>query len=76
MSGARAPALSSRNSDDDAFGRSTHETSKGAQIKAGLVLLKKREDHGASQSGQNGRSSVALPWKNEGTERLSIIRLP
>lgn len=27
---------------------------------------------GASQSGQNGRSSVALPWKNEGTERLSI----
>ncbi len=27
---------------------------------------------GASQSEQNGRSSVALPWKNEGTERLSI----
>jgi hypothetical protein len=27
---------------------------------------------GASQSAQNGRSLVALPWKNEGTERLSI----
>jgi hypothetical protein len=27
---------------------------------------------GASQSAQNGRSLVALPWKNEGTERLSM----
>ena len=27
---------------------------------------------GASQSAQNGRSLVALPRKNEGTERLSI----
>jgi hypothetical protein len=29
---------------------------------------------GASQSAQNGRSRVALPWKNEGTERLSMTR--
>jgi hypothetical protein len=27
---------------------------------------------GASQSAQNGRSLVALPWKNEGAERLSM----
>jgi hypothetical protein len=27
---------------------------------------------GASQSAQNGRSLVALPWKNEGAELLSI----
>ncbi len=31
---------------------------------------------GASQSAQNGRSLVAFSWKNEGTERLSIIRFP
>jgi hypothetical protein len=45
VSGAKAPALRSRYSDDDAFGCSTHGTRKGAQIEAGLILLKKREDH-------------------------------
>jgi hypothetical protein len=37
--------LSGQDGDDDAFGRGAHGTSEGAQIKAGLILLKKREDH-------------------------------
>jgi hypothetical protein len=40
--------------------------------KPGLSCSRSERIIGASQSGQNGRSSVALPWKNEGTERLSI----
>jgi hypothetical protein len=42
---ARTHALRSRNGDDDAFGRGTHGTSEGAQVKAGLILLEKRKDH-------------------------------
>jgi hypothetical protein len=41
----RARALRLGNSDDDALGRGTHGASKGAQIEAGPVLLKNREDH-------------------------------
>jgi hypothetical protein len=40
--------------------------------KPGLACSRSERIIGASQSGQNGRSSVALPWKNEGMERLSI----
>jgi hypothetical protein len=40
--------------------------------KPGLSGSRQERIIGASQSAQNGRSLVALPWKNEGTERLSI----
>jgi hypothetical protein len=40
--------------------------------KPGLSGSRRERIIGASQSAQNGRSLVALPWKNEGTERLSI----
>ena len=40
--------------------------------KPGLSGSRQESIIGASQSAQNGRSLVALPWKNEGTERLSI----
>jgi len=70
---ARTHALRSRNGDDDAFGRGTHGTSEGAQVKAGLILLEKRKDHrSVAVRAERARSSVALPWKNEETERLSI----
>ncbi len=45
MSRARAHALRSSNGHYDAFSRGAHGTGEGAQIKAGLILLKKREDH-------------------------------
>jgi hypothetical protein len=38
----------------------------------GLCCSRSERIIGASQSVQNGRSLVALPWKNEGTERLSM----
>jgi len=40
--------------------------------KPGLSGSRSESIIGASQSAQNGRSLVALPWKNDGTERLSI----
>jgi hypothetical protein len=47
VSRARARAFRSGNGDDDAFGRSTHGTSVGTQIKAGLIRLETSEDHGS-----------------------------
>jgi hypothetical protein len=44
--------------------------------KPGLSGSRQERIIGASQSAQNGRSLVAFSWKNEGTERLSIIRFP
>jgi hypothetical protein len=43
-----------------------------AKIEAGFICSRRERIIGASQSVQNGRSLVALPWKSEGTERLSI----
>jgi hypothetical protein len=40
--------------------------------KPGLSCSRSGSIIGASQSAQNGRPLVALTWKNEGTERLSI----
>jgi hypothetical protein len=40
--------------------------------KPGLSGSRQERIIGASQSAQNGRSLVALPWKNEGTGRLSM----
>ena len=40
--------------------------------KPGLSGSRQERIIGASQSAQNGRSLVALPWKNEETKRLSI----
>jgi hypothetical protein len=45
---------------------------KVRKSKPGLSCSRQERIIGASQSAQNGRSLVALPWKNEGTERLSI----
>ncbi len=45
---------------------------KVRKSKPGLPGSRHERIIGASQSAQNGRSLVALPWKNEGTERLSI----
>jgi hypothetical protein len=45
---------------------------KVRKSKPGLSCSRIERIIGASQSGQNGRSSVALPWKNEELERLSI----
>jgi hypothetical protein len=44
---------------------------KVRKSKPGLSCSRSERIIGASQSGQNRRSSVALPRKNEGTERLS-----
>jgi len=40
--------------------------------KPGLSGSRQERIMGASQSAQNGRSLVALPWKNEEAERLSM----
>lgn len=69
---ARAHALRSRSGDHDAFGRGTHGTSEGAQIKAGLILLKKREDHGRVAVRAKRALIASFAVENEGTERLSI----
>ena len=45
---------------------------KVRKSKPGLSCSRSERIIGASQSAQNGRPLVALPWKNEGTERLSI----
>jgi hypothetical protein len=45
---------------------------KVRKSKPGLCCSRSESIIGASQSVQNGRSLVALPWKNEGTERLSM----
>jgi hypothetical protein len=45
---------------------------KVRKSKPGLSGSRRERIIGASQSAQNGRSLVALPWKNEGMERLSI----
>ena len=45
---------------------------KVRKSKPGLSGSRRERIIGASQSAQNGRSLVALPWKNEGPERLSI----
>ena len=42
--------------------------------KPGLSGSRRESIIGDSQSAQNGRSLEALPWKNEGTERLSMTR--
>jgi hypothetical protein len=41
--------------------------------KPGLSCSRSERIIGASQSAQNGCPLVALPWKNKGTERLSIM---
>jgi hypothetical protein len=45
---------------------------KVRKSKPGLACSRSERIIGASQSVQNGRSLVALPWKNEGTERWSM----
>jgi hypothetical protein len=45
---------------------------KVRKSKPGLSCSRSERIIGASQSAQNGRPLVALPWKNEGTERLSV----
>jgi hypothetical protein len=45
---------------------------KVRKSKPGLSCSRTESIIGASQSGQNGRSFVALPWKNVETERLSM----
>jgi hypothetical protein len=45
---------------------------KVRKSKPGLSGSRQERIIGASQFAQNGRSLVALPWKNEGTERSSI----
>jgi hypothetical protein len=40
--------------------------------KPGLSGSRQERIIGASQSAQNGRSLVALPWENQRTERLSM----
>jgi hypothetical protein len=44
--------------------------------KPGLSGSRHESIIGDSQSAQNGRSLVAFPWKNDGTERSSITRFP
>jgi hypothetical protein len=44
---------------------------KVRKSKPGLSGSRQERIMEASQSAQNGRSLVALPWKNEETERLS-----
>jgi hypothetical protein len=45
---------------------------KVRKSKPGLSCSRSERIIGASQSAQNGRSRVALPWKNEGTDRLNM----
>src|ERR1700730_18386289 len=48
----------------------------GGKEEPGLYGSRQERIIGDSQSAQKGRSLEALPWKNEGTERLSITRFP
>ena len=68
---ARASATP-MNGDDNAFGRGAHEASVRAQIEAGLVRLKTREDHRSLTVSTKRPLAGGLAMKNEGTERLSI----
>jgi hypothetical protein len=45
---------------------------KVRKSKPGLSCSRSERIIEVSQSAQNGRSLVALPWKNEGTKGLSI----
>ena len=75
---SRSENVSSRHRDDDGTGTTMLwvaariRQAKVRKSKPGFSCSRSERIIGASQSAQNGRSRVALPWKNEGTDRFNM----
>ena len=75
VQGGRA-CSQSRNGDDDAFGRSTHGTSVSAQIKAGLIRLKTREDHRSLTVRAKRALAISFAMEKRGNGTIEHNTLP